>query len=538
MDMKKTVALITCITVMASVFFCVPVYAAQASFLNRKTTSVTVDGVTINVTAYQGYPYSFGTSLTGGYGQDTYIYVRIQNSTAVNKEISSIQITPNYASSAVLLNQDSITSDLVFGNVASDGRFYIAPSGDYAFSSSIIVPSTTSLYFFGVLTTRAEFNTSDQTVTGPALSSIVVNTPTVYDFDGYVNGIPQDLSQVENLLTQIYYNSGDIESILNDIRVQLAVSGTVQPIGNLSRSWSTYNFDSIGATMPNNFTASLRVVRLDSFALSENMINTSSGMYRHDCYVVPFQISITMNNNTGHAVKMNNNQLLISDILDRTSGASILFYGYESDLFGMPSVSGNVNSNYWSIRLPGKYQINNEAYIPSGLYQVNFVILAVFDQYDSSYNFNSGLSLATVFSTTEIDISYNPIFPIDEINRTLKMLYDAYAQVNGVDDLSDNSNSLTEGLNNAHQAEQNYFASNSEALSNSGISNPNFEASDRTGINSAITGNKNQFGLLWNAIGAWRNIYIYAALLGLVTYLLRHKPWISGGRRYRRDVES
>lgn len=133
------------------------------------------------------------------------------------------------------------------------------------------------------------------------------------------------------------------------------------------------------------------------------------------------------------------------------------------------------------------------------------------------------------------DYPYGIANNLKPIIDAIEGLTDAYNGVTGSDSISSSSSGINNQSSQVHAAESSYFTQNSQALINSGISNPNFEAADRTSINSGMGSVRSLFNDLWSNIGALRNIYIYALMMCLATYLLRHRPWIGASKSRRKE---
>lgn len=521
--MKKTVTVLSAMLVCVAVFFCVPVHAATGSPAVHKSASGSGSGVTYEINLDQYYPQQNADAGLAAGEVYTQVFYRITNSNDQAAYVRNTGFSINWVTAPYIVSYETYTENLYLGYQNTAGSWYIYGDTPYSYSSGVVVPPNSSLYCIAYIVTSASVN--GNAISSQAINSVSLNNHTI-TLGNYPYG--NGTQQID-----------DIADMLSGIETYFDLTGSLPPVQEVWYARRNRTFADMGISYPSTgFSGSVRIFKSGSFALSETAIGQiSGGAYRNNCYVIPFQISLWITNNTGHAVKCSDAIFTFTDFFDRTvNPASLLIYGYDSDLIGMPSFQSLTASNYIDLLIPIKYQYDGYAYIPVGSYRECFTVLAIFDSETPAYTYNNNYGFSCTFTTSDLDISYNPIFPLDELNRNMRSLLEAYNQVNGTGDLSDNSESLTEGLNNAHEAEQNYFEDNSQALAASGISNPNFEASDRTGINSAITGNKNQFGMLWNAIGAWRNVYIYAALMCLVTYLLRHRPWIRSGQGDYRGV--
>lgn len=117
------------------------------------------------------------------------------------------------------------------------------------------------------------------------------------------------------------------------------------------------------------------------------------------------------------------------------------------------------------------------------------------------------------------------------IDDKLQQIIDSMDDVNNTQDVQDDSDDVITNSDTVHQAEVGFYQQNQQALANSGISNPNFEATDRTSINEGMAASRNLFTTLWSNIGPLRNIYMYALMMCLATYMIRHKVWVRHNRR-------
>lgn len=179
----------------------------------------------------------------------------------------------------------------------------------------------------------------------------------------------------------------------------------------------------------------------------------------------------------------------------------------------------------------------------------NNLVLAPNEVYNMTFTYTKGVTPGSGNSTSisSVDNPSSSVYDLEElvtlpnnqlayltqINNSLRDLVDAYNGVSGSSSISSSSSSINNQSNQVHSAESSYFAQNSQALANSGISNPNFEANDRSSINNGMGSVRSLFNDLWSNIGALRNIYIYALMMCLATYLLRHRPWISTSKSRR-----
>lgn len=522
MDMKKTVTILSVMLVLVTVFFCVPVKAATytGSPAVHKTASSSSSGVTYEINLDQYYPeQNADAGLVAGEVY-TQVYYRITNSNDQAAYVRNTGFSIQWVTSPYIVRYETMTENLYLGYQNTSGSWYIYGDNPYSYSNGIVVPPHSSLYCVAYIVTSASVN--GNTISSQAISSVSLNSHTV-SLGNYPYG-----SNGQQL--------DEIQVILDDILDQLVFTGTITtPIEN-GYSYSSKSFNNTG------YVNYFYITRQPSFLLNDEVEVVGNNVYHEGYRVIPIYYRVrTQNQYTQSGVSMalqfDYHSLYTPLYLPKINGVSYIVGDVVSQVFEAPILDQSV-SDYVRLQMPFTYKSDGHGLLPFGNFFTSFVVYCICPiDVDPVFPASSSWQLQSDNTYTAVNNNFNvnEIFYIRSIDSNLQAFLDAYNSVNGTGGLSDNANELTEGLNNAHQAEQNYFSDNSQALAASGISNPNFEASDRIGINSAITGNKNQFGMLWNAIGAWRNVYVYAALLCLVTYLLRHKPWISGGRRHRRE---
>lgn len=550
MDMKKTVALLT-VMLMLTVFFSVPVFAIVPTAQRRATDHFTSGNLVVTTTATLLYSTTYESAgmsngYLGGAVTETVLTLRLYNSSAtLDTRLDSCVISVQYDSYNVapfLCGWDNYTTDLYISDGASTQLLTVVPSADYSSYTGIVIPPHQSLYLVASIYTQAKNDTAATTPDSVYLSSVSTSVTGVssgsFDYPG--DPTPADLSAIADALENIDDNTDNIESLLLDIKTQLQWTGSyaspsVNTAQSIIRSDVTdgldYMYTSYTIYSGNSFIATQDVEFVDN-----------SHYYDNYERVVPILIQIQYENYYDYAVANTaTHTVTFSDLLPKSSNISYIIAEYSSNTFNIPRINYNgSNPNY--VDLLFDYSVGTmptgggafQGVVARGMNYSTFLIYAYIKDNQNSNNtlvLNSSFTNpATTFRITDMNMDADGRVNLGRIDNNLQQFLDNYNAVNGTGDLSAGSNVLTEGLNNAHQTEQGYFEANSQALANSGISNPNFEASDRAGINSAIAGNKNTFGLLWNAIGAWRNVYIYAAMLGLVTYLLRHRPWTSASR--------
>lgn len=509
MDTKKTVTLFTVMILCVAVFFRVPVYAAYTgSPAVHKAASRTVSNVYIEVDLDQYYPVINAESGTYGAAETyTFVYYRITNNNNQAALVTNTGFTPQWVNAPYITGYETYTENLYMGYQGnSTGTWWVYGDGDYSYNSGIVVPPTSSVYCIGYIKTSNTVNGT--TVAGTALSSVAVSTHnvTLGDYPYGSNG--QQFQEVESLLNQII--------------AELQFSGTITAPNQTDYLNHSKAFQDTG------FYSRFWITRQPSFVVTEDTeILSSTDYYQSGYKVIPIYYRVRTDDQytssgTNMTLKFDYPNLYTPLYLPKVSGVSYIVGDCVSQVFLDP-ILDQTDSTYVRVQLPFKYTEDGHGLLPYGNYFTSFVIYCICP-IDVTPVFPSVgdwvLQNNNTFTAIEQGFYLQDTFYFRSIDINLAALLEAY---------SAQSEQNTEDLGDAHTAEQNYFEANSQALANSGVSNPNFEASDRTNINSAIAGNKNTFGLLWNAIGAWRNVYIYAAMMTLVTYLLRHRPWASAG---------
>lgn len=539
--MKKTVALLTVMLVIAVVFFCVPVKAAtvhtRLNYMQRVSSSQTnsTTGIQMQVTVNVFYPESY-SAMSGGSVSVMMITAKIYNP---NTQAGFVYYpTLDFVFSADTSNAlpyitdiDNQSPDLYIGdnfnNSGSIQTLRILPSAAYNRGDGIVIPPGSTLYLVSNIEVNAPYVVSSNIVQVPVLSSVTISAPAFALGDYSYSGEPTDLSFLQPVIESIDSDTANIVTLLDRIKNELIPNAAILSPANNTPQYVTKALTT-GITY---FYSTLSIYTGNSYLDLDSVSHYDD--YHEFERVVPITISYAQENFYQYAVAQNgattNTALVISDLLPRDPNISYEIGPYESAVYNIPRI-GDLGSGSYDI-LVFDYKMAaqppgggaHQGLVPSGSNFSTFTILAHI-RGNTQFAINTDFTVSNTYTYRVTDIY---------LKSTDLMISDIYDWLKNSEsqDLTDQSDDLTEDLNDAHTAEQNYFESNSQALAASGISNPNFEAADRTGINSAIAGNRNQFGLLWNAIGPWRNVYIYAALMALVTYLLRHKPWISGGKR-------
>lgn len=150
---------------------------------------------------------------------------------------------------------------------------------------------------------------------------------------------------------------------------------------------------------------------------------------------------------------------------------------------------------------------------------------------DGVINYAS-LSDITFGSPTIRTTTYVPNGALNLINETINSngstlhsdLRDIYGALSGNSSTNNNvtqdSNTLKTQSDSVHSQEASYYAQNSQAIANTGLSNYQFD----TDSSSGIGGVRGDFVDVWNSLDGWSSVYIFSLTLGLALTILRHTP--------------
>lgn len=140
------------------------------------------------------------------------------------------------------------------------------------------------------------------------------------------------------------------------------------------------------------------------------------------------------------------------------------------------------------------------------------------------YSPQNGMTWATLSTITisvgvNTDTNYIPNGSHQDINNYLEDIYGALQSNNG-SAVSNDSNTLHDQSEAVHNQEATYYAQNSQAIQDTGLSNYQFDNSTVSGLQ----GVRGDFIDVWNSLGGWTSIYIFSLTLGLALTILRHSP--------------
>lgn len=500
MKKKILIAFILCLAM--GVFFCSSVFAAESSTLNRSVQSKTIGDITVNVTAYQGYPYGY-TSLNGGYVQDTYLYVRIRNNSYTTAHlVTPPEVKPTYSSAAMTVSTECYTSELIAADRTTLGTYSIESTGEYNGGGSIIIGPAQCLYCFFRLTNRASYDTSTSTVVGPALNGVTIYDFTVSSYTDPLPSDPVDLSYVEDLLEDIVY-SGSLPS--NSLG-----NGAYITSSEFTYSGTSLKGQAVVTYSPPEY-ASVNVV-----ANGNTDISTTYGYVRYSGNVI-FHYQ-----NTSSDTQYKGSQwIFLSNVLPSISSSNSIFqideiYSKVAS-YAIPSGTGiNVlmdNHQYYT----GFYNPRDNEFLT-----IKFHYDVPIDKWNSSmiYSGTPSVNNFAGSSVTEAAVgSSGYVYAPSSEYQIIRDIYLAIQSQNS-DDISTDSTQLKNESDAVHAQEQAYYTQNSQAIEATGLRNYNFSQSQGDGIARVSL----DFTNLWNSLGTFNSVYIFSLTLGLALTILRHAP--------------
>lgn len=125
--------------------------------------------------------------------------------------------------------------------------------------------------------------------------------------------------------------------------------------------------------------------------------------------------------------------------------------------------------------------------------------------------------------------------PNPNLSVNLKSIIDELNRINSAPSnsttLTNQSSSTQSSIDSQHQTESSYFQQNQSNLESTGISNFQFDGNVQSGLNSITS----DFGSLWGALGQWKFVYTFTLLMGLATFLIRHRSALGGKRKSDKD---
>lgn len=382
---------------------------------------------------------------------------------------------------------------------------------------------------------RASNIDTESSTTQPLGTTITVTpfSPTLLNFD-----VEQDLSGATiqfknssgtNFNGRITQNgSGSVTEGPSNISLNVTYtgSGTSQKISTITGSEIASGAGSITGLTFQGLPTSATLDFTNGTTLSSSYL-----------YEEKFDVYVQFRNYSGDVYQFNTTPPRINVLFDVSHITGTLVGGEIEQIDGFGEIGlqrtyKSGNSTYISFTSSSDYIYSNRITLaPGQILQGHFVV--------TCFVLRTALTTAipTVNSLTVTGCDtcriYNGVIPsvlwnLYYINQKLDNLVTAPSNSAG---LIHDSNSTMSGLSEQHSTEQSYFTQNQSNLEATGISNFQFDSN----ISSGLSGITSDFSDLWNALGEWKFIYTFTLLIGLATFLIRHRSALGGKRRSDKD---
>lgn len=140
------------------------------------------------------------------------------------------------------------------------------------------------------------------------------------------------------------------------------------------------------------------------------------------------------------------------------------------------------------------------------------------------YTIDGSISITTpstlTYSSIEYDI-YDPVYNNYDTNNAVNSILDAYtSNVQGAQDLVNDTNSNDQKLDSIHQSEAQWYSQNQSAIESTGLSNFEFSGDQINGL----TGVFSLFQRLWNSMGEYTFVITFTLMMSFAAFFLRHRP--------------
>lgn len=188
--------------------------------------------------------------------------------------------------------------------------------------------------------------------------------------------------------------------------------------------------------------------------------------------------------------------------------------------FLQPSTNGTM----W-FTAPTESIIDRKTIIPNGAtYSCNMCVSiygTTSGGYVSTMPTYNALSLRSISSVTPWDgIVPSVIYQLSDLNAKLQEFLDNYAaNVPASDNLTDQSQDVTNTIDNQHQQEASYFEDTQDAIENTGIRNFQFDAQSISGLH----GIRDDFDAVFLSLGNLKSYFIASLTIGLALSIIRHR---------------
>lgn len=485
-----------------------------------KTGSNSIDSVNVVVDVIEAAgSYSQSGSSTYVISKDFLVTVQVQNTINSPVLINSLQFRLQFPSGSQiqLVSFDNYSTDLYISN---DGNqfFSLVPSNSFSYGSGIVVPPNSSIWAVGTISAQMISSTAASNF---GLTSVSVPTFTTARGDVYTYGSPVDWSplvtSLDTYFSQEHLDNNNILTLLGTIKVDSAstVSLLSDLIDSVSYTGTSYSYT---GTVPSGKTftftpftgVTLTVTRIvgASYLINEDVYyNSSSDSFSIDQTVrYPFLYLITIANGTGKVFR--------STVYNVFNNFYPSNYTYRGNIVVPSFISDTYKGHnyHFNSEFYLKHTNGNYGYISSDRYQFTYL----YGYIEVPKN-----APVPVWNDVTSSVTFTPVddyYPLTEYD-ILRDLYNGFAN-SGRSDQDQLSSDITSTSNSIHAQEEQYFASNAQAIQATGLSNYRFDQNQSGGI-SAVS---NDFTAVFNALGGFNSVFIFSLTLSLALQIFRHHP--------------
>lgn len=524
--MKRVAVIAIFMAIMASLF-AFPGYATtyNPTTYNTYTDAVTYNGVTYNVRVTQLKALSEGTSMLPG-GMETIMLVSLQmtNNTSSVKAATLPKLSIDLSDERVITDVYTYGGDFTLG-LLTGGIAIFYPGSEFSLDNNkVVVPPNKSLYCVGAIGLPAQLNqTGDGTLDTGLRGAHLYDKSNYSVTDGnYTYGNPVDLSSVLSVLNNIDSNIEDAEDLITNIVANQVYTGNYYD-SSISTG-TVFSFD----TTQGPIRTICRVYRGEPVYSNTDIYYDPASDTQHMVGTIRVPISVNVQVNVNSPVEVYYLQYLNNVLPSYNTAFQIDFF--MSDIYDSVLRSSYITNLLFKVK-SDYYENGNYYVLPAGRH---YLVVNGYIEYPADDTVTLPSLNVNTFSTywnNSTFTSKTGYYPNNEY-IILKDLYLAYSQVNGLDDIDDVTDDITDKSESAHTQEQSYFTQNAQAIEATGLSNYRFNGDQENGIGSV----SHDFTLLWNALGGFNSIYIFSLTLSLALMVLRHAPGaIRSSRRNKEE---
>lgn len=519
--MNKKLTSIALLLAIGVFFFSFPVYAENFGTSTWKTGSNLINNVSVVADIIEARATQMGGSGSSIVWQkDFLVTVQIQNLVDSPVLVNGLRFSLDFPSgtNVGVVSFDSFSSDAWISN---DGNlmFTVVPSNDFSYANGIVVPPSESIWVVGTITAQ---HVSDSN-SSFSLSSVNIPSFTTARSDNYpygatVNWAPL-ISAIDQYFNTQHVDNNNILTLLGTLKVDtlslvsdvqdlvdqvtdlisaVSYTGSSPNLSLPSSSFRSSSYSNSGLTIAIQRYSYTGVPVVYDFELNSSSDTPVAVGYNR----VPVLIDITTLANDNYSVPQ---EFLVSDLLSSdyrlelaySDSAIYKVFGYDSRLILRHEImSGG------SLGIVPKGRNNSVflfyVYVPLG----------------------SSLSLGN-FDISGLTIIHSVVtgfYPRNEMDAW-SHYFNSYSGNSDVSDQVSSSASSTDSqLSGIHASEEALYSQNQTAMTNSGISNFQFDNSTFSAFNAPRT----LFERLWASLGPFTVVYTFSMLLTLALVIIRY----------------